>query len=138
MRPLLKLLNTGQVAGKRLAFFRSPLTGPDFPWHAADDLYAALRFPADFRRHFQQMLQEQHGSLIRTVATVKGIVTICPHYMAQGVIAAGQEIGCAPAEAELDYGRAAAAAMTSLTDELGLSEFDRVAYAAAAFKRGQR
>lgn len=138
MRPLTPILHTATVAGKPVRFVASPLTGPDFPRHVAEDLFLALRFPRAVRREFQQRLQDRFSGEVRTVATTTGIVTICPHYMAQGGIGAGEEIGCAPYEAAGDYARAGAAALTVLTNSLGLSGLDRVVYAADAFKRGQR
>lgn len=138
MRPLTPILHTATVAGRPVRFVASPLSGPDFPWHVAEDLFLALRFPRPVRREFQQRLQGKFSSEVRTVATATGIVTICPHYMAQGSIGAGEEIGCAPYEAAGDYARAGAAAMTALTKGLGLSGLDSVVYACDAFKRGQR
>lgn len=138
MTALTPILHEAIVAGVRVRFFRPPTSSPDFPWHVADDLFAALRFPRPVRRHFQQQLRAAHAGCIRTVATSEGIVTLSPHFMAQGAIGAGEEIGYAPYEAEIDYAHAAVAAMAAHTDELGLSGLDRVAYTAEAFKRGQR
>jgi len=138
MRPLTPILHTATVAERPVRFVAPPLTGPDFPWHVAEDLYLALRFPRAVRREFQQRLQDKFSSEVRTVATATGIVTICPHYMAQGCIGAGEEIGCAPYEAAGDYARAGAAALSALTNGLGLSGLESVAYACEAFKRGQR
>lgn len=136
MRPLLKPLHVATVAGERVRFFNPPTGAPDFPWHVADDLFVALRFPRAVRRHLQQSLRAEHASSIRTVATSEGIVTLAPHFMAQGVIGAGEEIGCAPYEAEIDYARAGAKALGVLTASMGLQGMDSVAYAAEAFRRG--
>lgn len=138
MRPLTPILHTATVAERPLRFVAPPLTGPDFPWHVAEDLFMALRFPRAVRREFQQRLQGKFSGEVRTVATSSGIVMICPHYMAQGSIGAAEEIGCAPYEAAGDYARAGAAALTALTNALGLSGHESVAYACDAFKRGQR
>lgn len=136
MTALTPILHEAIVAGVRVRFFRPPTSSPDFPWHVADDLFAALRFPRPVRRHFQQQLRAQHAGRIRTVATSEGIVTLAPHFMAQGAIGAGEEIGCAPYEAEIDYARAGAKALSILTASLGLQGMESVAYAAEAFRRG--
>lgn len=138
MRPLTPILHAATIAGKTVRFVAPPNPGPDFPWHVADDLFVALRFPRPVRREFQQRLQGKFSGEVRTVATATGIVTICPHYMAQGSIGAGEEIGCAPYEANGDYARAGAAALTALTTGLGLNGIESVAYVCEAFKRGQR
>lgn len=63
-------------------------------------------------------------------------MTLAPHFMAQGAIGAGEEIGCAPYEAEIDYARAGAKALSILTASLGLQGMESVVYAAEAFRRG--
>lgn len=136
MTALTPILHEAMIAGVRVRFFKPQAGSPDFPWHVADDLFAALRFPRPVRRHFQQRLRAEHASSIRTVATSEGIVTLAPHFMAQGAIGAGEEIGCAPYDAELDYARAGAAALTKLTNLLGLHGMESVEYACEAARRG--
>lgn len=136
MSVLTPILHEATVASVRVRFFRPQAGTPDFPWHVADDLFAALRFPQPVRLHFQQSLRSDHGSTIRTVATSEGIVTLAPHFMAQGAIGAGVDIGCAPYQAEIDYAKAGAAALTKLTDLLGLDGMESIQYACAAARRG--
>ncbi len=136
MSVLTPILHEATVAGVRVRYFRPQAGTPDFPWHVADDLFAALRFPRPVRQHLQRSLRSDHGSTIRTVATSEGIVTLAPHFMAQGAIGAGVDIGCAPYDAETDYAKAGAAALTKLADSLGLGGLERVQYACEAARRG--
>lgn len=114
-------LHTADVNGKPVRFFRSPQQGPDFPWHVADDLFLALGFPRPVRKEFQRKLKADHADQVRTVATSDGIVTIAPHYMAQGAIGAGIDIGCTPPTAESSYAVAGLAGLKLILAERGLS-----------------
>lgn len=134
MRPLAMVLHTGQVAGRGVRFFRSPLSGPDFPWHSVDDLQAALRFPRDLRRHFRTVLQRDWGGNVRTIATRGGVTTIAPHPMAQGLIDALAEFGGPPSGAADDYAQAVAEALQTITASMPPEA--SAAYALAAFQRG--
>jgi hypothetical protein len=118
MRALTPVLDTGQIDGKEVRFFRSPSSAPDFPWHATDDLHVALGFPRDLRRQFAQKLRAGWAKDVRTVATSSGLVTIAPHFMAQGMIGAAEEVGCGPYTASTDYARAVAGAMKLLAGDL--------------------
>ena len=95
---------TGTVNDKPLRFFKAPLQGAQLPWHAAADLHHCLSLPRDLRRHFRQSLRSSEWKDdVRTIATHDGIVTIAPHFMAQGLIGAMQEAGRADARTEILY-----------------------------------
>ncbi len=93
MRAVISSLHSGPICGREVRFFRSPLAGPDFPWHSVDDLHLALNFPRELRRHFKAMLQRDWGGKIRTIATRRGVTTIAPHPMAQGLIESLEDFG---------------------------------------------
>lgn len=106
MRTLLAPAYTGTLNDKPLRFFKAPLQGAQFPWHAAEDLHACLSMPRSLRRHFQQRLKSSEWKDdVRTVATADGIVTIAPHFIAQGLIGAMQDVGHADARTEILYAR---------------------------------
>lgn len=132
---LTTVLHVAEINGKPVRFFRSPGQGADFPWHAADDLFHALAFPRPVRREFQRRLKSDHGDDVRTVATADGIVTIAPHYMAQGAIGAGIDIGCTPPSAEVAYAKAGVAALKVFFDERGISGMDGVQFTIDAARR---
>ncbi|GJD36588.1 hypothetical protein [Methylobacterium aerolatum] len=95
---------TGTLNNKPLRFFMAPLPGPHLPWHAPEDLQHCLDLPRDLRRDFQRKLRSSEWKDdIRTVATSDGIVTIAPHFMAQGLIGAMQDVGRADAKTEVRY-----------------------------------
>lgn len=99
----------GVVNGKPVRMFKTPLNDgrPDLPWHATDDLAAALGCDRGFRQHFQRSFQKDHPGIIRSVATTEGVVTIAPHFAAQGLVGAMVEVGVAPETAEIEYARSA-------------------------------
>lgn len=97
---------TGTLNGSPLRFFKAPLQGAQIPWHAADDLYRCLKLPRDLRRHFQQRLKSSEWKDdVQTVATADGIATIAPHFIAQGVIGAMQDVGRADTTIEMHYAK---------------------------------
>lgn len=81
-------LHVGRLNGRPLRFFRAPLAGTHLPWHAFDDLQACLALPEDVRAGLKRDLMADWGRDVRTVATVEGIVTIAPHWMAAGLVGA--------------------------------------------------
>ena len=104
MSALVTSAYTGTLNGKPLRFFKAPLPGPHLPWHAAEDLHQCLALPRGLRRHFQQRLKSSEWTDdVRTVATADGIVTIAPHFIAQGLIGAMQDVGRADARTEIRY-----------------------------------
>lgn len=134
MRPLSTPLHSGLICGRQVRFFRSPLSGPDFPWHSVDDLHLALNFPRELRRHFKAMLQRDWGGKVRTIATRRGVTTIAPHPMAQGLIESLEDFGGPPSGAADDYARTAGEALQTLTASMPPDE--AVRYSMAAFNRG--
>jgi hypothetical protein len=95
---------TGTVNDQPLRFFKAHLPGLHLPWHATEDLQRCLALPRDLRRHFQQQLRSSDWkNSVRTVATSDGIVTIAPHFIAQGLIAAMQDVGRADILTEIRY-----------------------------------
>lgn len=87
-----EILHSEPVRGAALRFFASPpyleKGEPDHAWHSYYDLAQALELSHDMSRHFLRLLQAAHGKSIRTVSTPDGIVVICPHFMAQGLMGA--------------------------------------------------
>lgn len=127
-------IHTGEVNGKPLRFFRSPKPGPQMPWHVHDDLVTCLGLPRDLRRYFMRKMVNHWKDDIVTVATKDGIVTIAPHYVAQGLIGAVQDAKMAALYEgiERDYTREGAKALSVLTRFMGPEE--SVQYLVAAYK----
>lgn len=108
MTGLVAPVRTGSLCEKPLRFFKAPLPGPHLPWHAPDDLHRCLGLPRDLRRHFQQRLQSSDWKKdVRTVATSDGVVTIAPHWIAQGMIGAMIDVGRADYFTEIAYNKQA-------------------------------
>ena len=118
MSTLTAPIHNGTLNGKPLRFFKAPLSGPHLPWHAWDDMVACIGLPRSLRRHMQQSLKGEHAANIRTVATADGIVTIAPHWMAQGFLGSMIELRQAPASIEMDYARQAVEAWNAITGDL--------------------
>jgi len=111
-------LHVGRAGGVPVRFFKGPSGQPELPWHAVDDLYRALGLPQAKRRFLLQVTQAQWSEDLRTVATAEGLVTIAPHYVAQGMIDAAVEAMGAPAEVEREYVRAGKEALEKLVGDL--------------------
>jgi hypothetical protein len=106
-------LHIATVGGHPLRFFKTPLEDgrPDLPWHCVDDLHRCLGLNRDARRVFLRKLQSaEWGKDVRTVATADGLITVAPHYMAQGWIDAMVEDEMTPASVRRDYDHAGAEA----------------------------
>lgn len=86
---LIKPLHIATIRGHQLRFYRTPNEDgrPDMPWHSVDDL--AQCFGAS-RSHRRAMFKQLRACGFKTIATADGIVTIAPHFAAQGAIAAAQ------------------------------------------------
>jgi hypothetical protein len=80
-------LHVARVGGHQLRFFQSPMNDgcPDFPWHSVDDLHRCLGLNREQRKFFLHKLKAKHNE-VRTVATAEGIITVAPHFMAQGTV----------------------------------------------------
>jgi hypothetical protein len=119
MSVILAPIHTAALGNSTLRFFKSPLAGPDLPWHVHDDLAACLGLPRDARRQFRQkLIGGPFKGDVRTVATASGIVTIAPHFAAQGLIGAAMQIGLASHALEAEYVAAAIASFRVITGDL--------------------
>jgi len=107
---------TGTIGAASVRFFKAPTPLPNLPWHCHDDLLRALGLPRALRRHMQQMLQKHWGKDLKTVATSDGVVTIAPHFAAQGLLGAAVEVGGPSFETE--YAMQAAEALKALAGDL--------------------
>lgn len=123
---------TGKVNGKPVRFFATPLSDgrPDFPWHSTDDLMSACNLDGAARKHFLRMAQRDHADTVRTIATPDGLVTVAPHYQAQGLVDAMVEVKRVKKGARNDYDTAIIKAGEAMCP-LGMS-FE---YMIAAFHR---
>jgi hypothetical protein len=114
-----RVLHIATVAGRPLRFFQTPLEDgrPDLVWHAIDDLQQCLGLNREQRKAYQRLLRshtKRWSTIPRTVATADGLVTIAPHFMAQGMVDAMVEERIAPANARRDYDRASAEAQRKI------------------------
>ncbi|ATQ66890.1 MULTISPECIES: hypothetical protein [Methylosinus] len=126
-------LQIAPLGASTLRFFRSPRPGADFLWHAFDDLLACMALPRDRRRIFKRKLAADWRAEVKTIATRDGIVTIAPHYMAQGLISAMISEGYVRPSFEHDYSKAGSDALSKIT--LGWSAGEILAFLAEAHKR---
>lgn len=116
-----------------LRFFGPPNGGREFPYVSVDDLHACLSLPHELRRTLKSNLRStKWRDDTFTVATADGIVSLVPHFMAQGLIHAMQEVGRAPAGFHDAYIVGGSAAMTKITSHLSPDEM--VAYTMDAWK----
>ena len=118
MSALVSPVHSVTLNGKPLRFFKAPLSAPHLPWHAWDDMLACIGLPRSLRRHMQQSLKRDHAGDIRTVATADGIVTIAPHWMAQGFLGSMIQLRQAPASIEMEYARQAVDAWNAIVGDL--------------------
>lgn len=119
MSTLVVPIYTGDLNGKLLRFFKAPLPGPHLVWHATDDLLACFSLPRGLRRHFHQRLKNSEWSKdVRTVAMADGIVTIGPHWIAQGFISGMIYTGHAARTAEMAYAKEAVKAWNATAGDL--------------------
>lgn len=126
------------VGGGALRFFPPPhRRGPDLPWIALDDLQRCLGFPADVRERMLRALSEGgwRGEAT-TLASGGEIVTVVPHFMAQGLIESCCAAGLATPQTDCDYHRAAVGALKALVATLPPER--RPIYALEAMAAGLR
>jgi hypothetical protein len=139
MSTLVAPIHTAAVNGRPVRFFRSPFQGPDFPWHALDDLMAATGASRELRRQYLRMVRRDWGKDLRTVSTLAEVLTIAPHFMAQGWVDSLVDRGVVLARLRSDYDAAALDAANVLT--AGMTERQSLDYVLAAMSRlsvGQR
>lgn len=127
-----KPIYTGKINGKPVRFFSTPLADgrPDFPWHSSDDLMAACNLDGAARQHFLRMTQRDHAETVKTIATPEGLVTVAPHYQAQGLVDAMVHVKRVKKRARLDYDMAIMDAAKAMFP-MGMS----MEYMIAAFHR---
>lgn len=118
MSGILTPIHIGTLNGKPLRFFKAPTDEPQLVWHAWDDLVACASLPRDLGERFQRSLRRDYPEAIRTVGTAEGIVTIAPHWMAQGFIGSMIESKRMPPSAELAYTVQSVDAWNALTGNL--------------------
>jgi hypothetical protein len=132
-------LHVATVDGQPLRFFRTPLNDgrPDLPWHCVDDLHRCLGLDRNARRAFLRRLQNarEWGKDVRTVATADGLITIAPHYMAQGWVDAMIHEGMAPARVRREYDLAGTDAMKKLGVPFPFGSDEFFAWMKAAMNR---
>jgi hypothetical protein len=108
-------LHIAMVGGHPLRLFATPLNDgrPDMPWHCIDDLYKCLGVNRDLRRHFQRKLKNSKWPT-KTIAAADGIITVAPHFVAQGIIDTMVEVGVASKRAYAEYAQAGTEALKKL------------------------
>ena len=127
---ILKPIHTAVINGVNVRFFKTPLNDgkPDFAWHSVDDLMKAANLSKDRIEFFMQTMKADHPNAYVTVATPDGLVTIAPHFVAQGFTEAMVAIGRTPASFPHEYHTAAFDA----DDKLPVKDFGGII---AAFHR---
>jgi hypothetical protein len=131
-------LLVGAVNGHDLRFFRPPRRSePDLPWIALDDLERCLGFPAEIREQMLRALSDGGWRpATTTVACASGIVTIVPHFMAQGLLESCIAARLVPAETDRAYYRAGSQALRAMIAHLPPGE--RPIHALEAMAAGMR
>lgn len=128
---------TAIIAGVSVRFFRGPTDNPDMPWHAHEELLAALVLPRDLRRALKAALLRSWAEACHTVEVDGEPVLIAPHFVAQGLIGMAQEVGrgitTMPDLVDREYTRAGVAAMNALTAHMPAAS-DRFTWAMLAFR----
>lgn len=131
-------IHVATVNGVTVRFFRGPTDGPDMPWHAHEELLAALALPRDLRRALKAALLRSWKSACHTIEADGEPVLIAPHFVAQGLIDMAKEVGkgvtTTPKVVDREYARAGVAALNALTAHLPAAE-DRIDWVMQAFRR---
>ena len=130
-------IHIATINGVTVRFFGGPSSSPDMPWHAHEELLAALALPRDLRRALKAALLRSWREACHTVEVDGEPVLIAPHYVAQGLIGMAQEVGkgvtTTPDLVDHEYARAGVGAMNALTAHLPDTQ-DRFACAMQAFR----
>jgi hypothetical protein len=133
-------IHIATIRGRQLRFFKTPNTDglPDLPWLSVEDLRSCMGLPRSARRLMLRMerASEFKGSY-RDVATAEGIVTIAPHFVAQGTIDAMKECLGELEDVERGYTRGSFAAYKQLTGDLSFVNGGLEYMVAAANRHGQ-
>lgn len=134
MSKVIEPIHTAAVGLGNVRYFKSLLPGPHLIWFAYEDLLKAAGLARPMRRHFEAMLKQDHRDIIKPVMTPDGPATLAPHYIAQGFVDAMEEIGQAPKGFATAYTRGAAAAISAVTADLGLTGTEAMNYTIAAYR----
>jgi len=130
-------IHTAAVNGVAVRFFRGPTDRPDMPWHAHEELLAALALPRDLRRALRAALLRTWSEACHTVEADGEPVLIAPHFVAQGLIdmakEAGRGITTTPEVVDREYARAGVTALNALTSHMPAAE-DRIDWVMQAFR----
>ena len=130
-------IHTATINTVTVRFFRGPADGPDMPWHAHEELLAALALPRDLRRVLKAALLKHWKEACHTVEADGEPVLIAPHFVAQGLIGMAQDVGkgvtTTPDLVDREYARAGVGAMNALTEHLPDAQ-DRFTWAMQAFR----
>jgi hypothetical protein len=92
--PITTPIHIATVNGKSLRFFKSPVKDPDMPWFAVDDLPKCFELSRLAGMVLEIIKREpKWADVVRRISTADGVVTIAPHYMAQGFFGAAEQQG---------------------------------------------
>jgi hypothetical protein len=112
---MIEPLHIATVGGQRLRFFRTPINDgrPDMPWHCVDDLHKCLGLNREQRKAFLHKLKNSNWPT-KTIAVADGIITVAPHFVAQGTVDTWVDTGMAPKSVRDEYGDASTEALKKL------------------------
>ena len=133
MRQIETALHDATTSYGRIRYHRPPHDEPDFAWVNLDDIMRMLKMPMGLRIEMLRAIQEDWKEDLKTIATSEGIVTICPHYMIQGLFDAWIQEGFAGNDILKTYLAEGMRASKKLTE--GWSTEDRRAFMFAALTR---
>lgn len=102
MNAIVEPIHIEAIGLANVRFFKSPLDGPRQPWHAIDDIYAAMALPRGLRRALKRNLLKhpEYCKAVQTIRTTSGTTEIGPNWMAQGLI--GMAVECAGLSSEFE------------------------------------
>ena len=127
-------IHIATIRGQQLRFFRTPRNDgrPDMPWHCVEDLQRCLGLNREGRRVAMKIWRQTEFP-IKTIATADGLVSIAPHFCAQGFISAIAELAGNADDVDREYALAGVEALQTLTR--GLHGDDLLTWMAAAYHR---
>ena len=101
-----------------MRFYAPPSGGQEFPWVTLEDAMHCFSLPRGMRWQATRDIHREWKGIAQTVSTDDGLVTLIPHFMAQGMVSAMAECGRCSGDLFVKYAVAGAAAMSKLTDGL--------------------
>ena len=116
--PISEPIHTAIIGGKTLRFFKSPVKDPDMPWFVVDDLPKCFGLSRLARMVLEAIKREPR--YVRRVSTADGVVTIAPHYVAQGFFGAAEQQDELPKSALMTYLEAGVPATQKLLRDAGI------------------